>query len=283
MASPLSSAAAAVLLSVLVLAAMPADGRTLRGSGSHVATNVADLSADPGMYCSPEQCGMNVTKCMTVPVKGEVCWDVACPPCGIPGRDLPHAAGLQAAAAEEKDDGKFGCLPTECDMVKETCLTVPVAGDICWNVTCPACKLAVLDTKPVLTQAVFKKSSADKKKDDADKKKFGCLPTECGMVKATCLTVPVAGDICWNVTCPACKPVAPDAEPAEEVEKVLFKKSSADKKKDDDDKKFGCLPEECGTDKEVCMAVPVVGDVCWNVACPACTPADNPDAHIVLW
>eukprot|EP00192_Tetraselmis_astigmatica_P024710 CAMPEP_0117681792 /NCGR_PEP_ID=MMETSP0804-20121206/19208_1 /TAXON_ID=1074897 /ORGANISM="Tetraselmis astigmatica, Strain CCMP880" /LENGTH=206 /DNA_ID=CAMNT_0005491647 /DNA_START=508 /DNA_END=1125 /DNA_ORIENTATION=+ len=124
---------------------------------------VADLSDSPDMYCSPDQCGMNVTKCITVPVKGDVCWEVACPPCGIPGRDIPDSAGLQAAAVEKKGD-EFYCSPDQCGMNVTKCITVPVKGDVCWEVACPPCGIPGRDIPDAAgLQAAAVEKKGDKK------------------------------------------------------------------------------------------------------------------------
>ena len=280
-------------------------------------------------YCSDDQCDMTVTKCIDVPSKGEVCWDVECPPCMTPKDEGIAATNTDEESKKKKKDDdkkKFGCLPEECDQVKEACITVPVAGDICWNVTCPACNATKPDEpKEVLTLSSLDKDSkwycaddqcgmnvtkcidvpfkgevcwdvtcppcmtpkdegiaatinddeVSKKKKDDDKKKFGCLPEDCDTTKEVCIDVPFKGEVCWDVKCPACK--APEEAQVMDVS-VYFEKKG---KKGDDKKKFGCLPKECGTTKEVCMDIPVKGKVCWDVKCPACKAPEEAQVMVM--
>ena len=232
---------------------------------------ITGLDKDSKWYCSADQCDMTVTKCIDVPVKGEVCWDVTCPPCMTP-KDEGLAAANKADEEnkkKKKDDDKkkkFSCQPKECGTTKEVCIDVPVKGEVCWDVKCPACKAPAEEEAEVMPVSVVEK----KKKDDDEKKKFACQPKECGTTKEVCIDVPVKGEVCWDIKCPACK------APAEEAE--VMPVSVVEKKKKDDDKKkkFACQPKECGTTKEVCIDVPVKGEVCWDIKCPACkAPAEE--------
>ena len=223
-------------------------------------------------YCSDDQCDMNVTKCIDVPFKGEVCWDVTCPPCMTP-KDEGIAATINddEVSKKKKDDDKkkFGCLPEDCDTTKEVCIDVPFKGEVCWDVKCPACK-APEEAQVMDVSVYFEKKG---KKGD-DKKKFGCLPKECGTTKEVCMDIPVKGKVCWDVKCPACK--AP-----EEAQVMVMDPVSVVEKKGDGKKKFGCLPKECGTTKEVCIDVPVKGKVCWDVKCRACKAPEEAQVMVM--
>jgi len=208
---------------------------------------------------------MNVTKCIDVPFKGEVCWDVTCPPCKTPkGEVLAATQADDEESKKKKDDDddkkKFGCLPEECDQVKEVCITVPVAGDICWNVTCPACNATKPDEPKKHKKEVLKLASL------AEDSKWYCSDDQCDMNVTKCIDVPFKGEVCWDVSCPPCKTPKGEVLAAAQADDEESKK----RKDDDKKKKFGCLPEECGTTKEVCMDIPVKGEVCWDVKCPAC-------------
>eukprot|EP00873_Tetraselmis_striata_P041447 jgi/Tetstr1/461711/TSEL_000605.t1 len=216
-----------------------------------------DLSKKDGKWnCTAEQCGTNQTKCITVPVVGDICWNITCPACGGDDKEVAGPAVLIEAELE-KGKKKYGCKPADCGTTKDVCITVPVKGDVCWKVKCPACK-AVDDDKPAELLEMLDPSKKDGK--------WNCTAEQCGTNQTKCITVPVVGDICWNITCPACggddKEVA---GPAVLIEAELEKGK----------KKYGCKPADCGTTKDVCITVPVKGDVCWKVKCPACKAVDD--------
>ena len=87
------------------------------------------------------------------------------------------------------------------------------------------------------------------------------------------MTVPfVEKQVCWDVKCPACD---------EEAEELMAVAKKSDEEKKDDKKKWGCLPEECGMNKTVCITIPVVKkQVCWNVTCPACDKKAEELLHV---